>query len=78
MRTQGDLEELTFHQEGPGTGCLASDAGGRTAVAAAVPRPGSQQAEVMGSAVFIDLNGAFLSPHGDTFQEPGHLGLWGP
>lgn len=69
---------LTFHQEGPVTGHLASDVGGYAAVAPAVPGLGSQQAEVMGPTIFVDLNGAFSSPHGDTFQEPGHLGLWDP
>lgn len=69
---------LTFHKEGPVTGHLASDIGGYAAVVPAVPRPGSQQAEVMGPAIFINLNGAFSSPHGGTFQEPGHLGLWDP
>lgn len=78
-RTQDDWRlVLTFHQEVPTTGHLALDIGGRAAIAPTVPGPCSQQAEVMASAFFINLNHAFSSPHGGTFQEPGHFRLWGP
>lgn len=69
---------LTFHQECPVTGHLASDVGGCAAVIPSIPCPGSQQAEAMRPTIFIKLSGAFPSPHGGTFQEPGHLGLRDP
>lgn len=53
-----------FHLEGPATGHLASGVGSSAAVCPTVPGPGSQQAEVMGASIFINLNAAFLSPHG--------------
>lgn len=69
---------LTFHLEGPATGHLASGVGSSAAVCPTVPGPGSQQAEVMGASIFINLNAALLSPHGSAFQEPGHFRLWNP
>lgn len=78
-KTQGDWRSvLTFHQESPATGHLALDIGGRAAVVPTVPGPRSEQAEVMASAFFINLNDAFSSSHGGIFQEPGHFRLRGP
>ena len=78
-RSQGTLRDvLTFHQEGPATGHLASDIGGCATVAPAVPGPGSPQAEVMGPPSFVNLDAALLTPHGDTVQEPGHFRFWDP
>ena len=79
QRSQVTLRDvLTFHQEGPTTGHLASDVGGCTAVAPAVPGPGSPQAEVMGPPSFVNLDAALPTPHGDTVQEPGHFRFWDP
>jgi hypothetical protein len=77
VRIQGDLGDiLTFYQEGPAAGHLALDIRGRATVPPTVPGPGSQQAEVMGSSIFINLNDTFLPPYRDAFQEPGHFRLW--